>query len=77
MDELFETLTLVQTRVIAPLPIILVGEAHGHQAINFDFLVSEEVIDAKDRRLFSYAETAEEIWRMVTQWQVKLEQPLG
>jgi uncharacterized protein (TIGR00730 family) len=76
LDELFETLTLVQTRVIAPLPIILVGESYWRQAINFDFLVSEGVIDAQDRRLFSYAETADEIWRMITHWQAVLEQPL-
>ncbi|MFM8646760.1 MAG: TIGR00730 family Rossman fold protein [Methylocystis sp.] len=77
LDELFETLTLVQTRVIAPLPIILVGEAYWRQAINFDFLVSEGVIDAKDRQLFSYAETADEIWRVITHWQAASEQPLG
>ncbi len=76
LDELFETLTLVQTRVIAPLPIILVGETYWRQAINFDFLVSEGVIDAKDRRLFSYAETAEDIWRMITHWQVVQEETL-
>jgi uncharacterized protein (TIGR00730 family) len=69
LDELFETLTLVQTCVIAPLPIILVGESYWRQAVNFDFLVSEGAIDARDRQLFSYAETANEIWSIITQWQ--------
>jgi len=41
MDELFETLTLAQTRKIAPMPIILVGERYWRRAFDIDFLVSE------------------------------------
>jgi len=47
MDELFETLTLAQTRKIAPLPIILVGEAYWRRAFDVDFLVAEGVIDPR------------------------------
>ncbi len=68
LDELFETLTLIQTRSIAPLPVILVGESFWRQAINIDFLVSEGVIDTEDRELFWYAETAEEIWQGIQEW---------
>jgi len=68
LDELFETLTLVQTRTINPVPIVLVGEEYWRQAINVDFLVEEGVIDAEDRELFWYAETAEEIWQGILQW---------
>jgi len=67
-DELFETLTLVQTRKIAPLPIILVGEDYWRRAINFDLLYEEGVIDAEDRDLFWFAETAEEIWEDILHW---------
>jgi uncharacterized protein (TIGR00730 family) len=67
-DELFETLTLVQTRKIKPVPIILVGERYWRQAVNVDFLVDEGVIDEEDRELFWYAETAEEIWNGIQQW---------
>jgi len=67
-DELFETLTLVQTRTIKPVPIILVGKDYWRQAVNVDFLVAEGVIDAEDRELFWYAETAEEIWDGILQW---------
>jgi len=67
-DELFETLTLVQTRKIAPLPIVLVGEAYWRQAVNFDFLVQEGVIDPEDRELFWFAESAEEIWEGILHW---------
>jgi uncharacterized protein (TIGR00730 family) len=64
-DEVFETLTLVQCRKIAPLPIVLVGQSYWQRAVDFDFLVREGSIDARDRKLFRYAETAAEIWRAV------------
>jgi uncharacterized protein (TIGR00730 family) len=67
-DELFETLTLVQTRKIKPVPIVLVGESYWRQAFNMDFLVDEGVIDEEDRELFWYAETAQEIWNDIVQW---------
>jgi len=67
-DELFETLTLIQTRKISPLPVVLVGEEYWRQAVNFDFLVEEGVIDAEDRELFWYAETADDIWQGILHW---------
>lgn len=67
-DELFETLTLVQTRKIKPVPIVLVGEDYWRQAFNVDFLAAEGVIDPEDRELFWFAETAEEIWDGILHW---------
>jgi uncharacterized protein (TIGR00730 family) len=68
LDELFETLTLVQTRKIEPVPIVLVGEDYWRQAVDVDFLVAEGAIDEEDRDLFWYAETAQEIWDGILQW---------
>jgi uncharacterized protein (TIGR00730 family) len=68
LDELFETLTLVQTRTIDPLPIILVGRAYWQRAFDPDFLVDEGTIDPEDRSLFWFAETAEEIWHDILHW---------
>jgi uncharacterized protein (TIGR00730 family) len=68
LDELFETLTLVQTRKIRPLPIVLVGEAYWRRAVDLDFLVDEGVIDGEDRELFWYAETAQQIWDGIVHW---------
>ncbi|TAM75743.1 LOG family protein [bacterium] len=67
-DELFEVLTLVQTRKAAPLPIILVGETYWRRAFDVDFLVAEGTIDAEDRDLFWFAESAEEIWSGILRW---------
>jgi uncharacterized protein (TIGR00730 family) len=67
-DELFETLTLIQTRTIRPVPVVLVGEAYWRRAFDVDFLVDEGVIDPEDRELFGYAETAQEIWQSILRW---------
>ena len=75
IDELFEALTLVQTRKIPPLPVVLVGREFWQQAVNVDFLVDEGVIDAEDRELFWYAETAEEIWQGLQDWYKAAGQP--
>ena len=70
-DEVFETLTLIQSRKIRPLPVILVGEEYWRKVIDFDFLVDEGVIDFEDRELFWYAETAEAIWNGLLSWYEK------
>ena len=69
LDELFEVLTLTQTRKVKPMPIVLVGERFWRRAVNMDFLVEEGVIDAEDRDLFWYAETPEEIWDSIETWE--------
>ncbi len=68
LDELFETLTLVQSRKIKPLPVILVGEKYWQRVFDPDFLVDEGVVDPEDRDLFWFAESAEEIWEQINQW---------
>lgn len=65
MDELFETLTLIQTGKIKPLPVLLFGKEFWQQAVNFDFLVAEGVIALKDKDIFRYVETAEEAWQYI------------
>jgi hypothetical protein len=75
-DELFETLTLVQTRKIKPVPVVLVGESYWRQAFNVDFLVAEGVIDAEDRELFWFAETAHDIWEGILEWYERAGEPL-
>jgi uncharacterized protein (TIGR00730 family) len=76
LDELFETLTLIQTRKIAPVPIVLVGESYWRRAVDFDFLVAEGVIDAEDRELFWFAESAPEIWQSILSWHERNGSPL-
>jgi uncharacterized protein (TIGR00730 family) len=67
-DELFETLTLVQTRKIPRLPVVLVGEAYWRRAVDFDFMVKAGTIEKRDRKLYCYAETGRGIWRAIAGW---------
>ena len=53
---------------MAPLPVILVGKRYWQQAVNFDFLVEEGMIDLEDRELFWFAETAQDIWKGILGW---------
>lgn len=76
LDELFETLALVQTRTIKPVPVVLVGEQFWRQAFNADFLVDEGVIDVEDRELFWFAETAQDIWGGILRWYENAGEPL-
>ena len=75
LDELFEVLTLIQTRKIKPIPVVLVGEAYWRRAVDIDFLVDEGVIDAEDRDLFWFAETAQQIWDGILQWHIASREP--
>jgi uncharacterized protein (TIGR00730 family) len=76
LDELFETLALVQTRTIRPVPVVLVGETWWRRAFDVDFLTDEGVIDEEDRELFWYAETAREIWDGILGWYEASGEPL-
>jgi len=76
LDELFETLTLIQTRKIQPVPVVLVGEPYWRRMIDFDFMVDEGVIAAEDRALFWFAETAEQTWDSIQAWHVANDTPL-
>jgi uncharacterized protein (TIGR00730 family) len=64
-DELFELLTLIQTGKIEPIPVLLYGREFWERVVNFDALVEEGVVSAKDLSIFTYCETAEEGWAHV------------
>lgn len=68
MDELFETLNLVQNRKIPPLPVILVGEEFWRGFFRPEFLLERGTIDQQDLDLFVYAETAEQIWELIVRF---------
>ena len=65
LDELFETLTLIQTKKIKPLPVLIFGRDFWERVINFEALVEEGTISPDDVRLFSYVETADEAWAAI------------
>lgn len=62
MDELFETLTLMQTGKIPTVPIALVGKNYWNKILNFDSFAQMGVISKKDLSLFKIVDNAEEAW---------------
>jgi len=62
LDELFETMTLIQTGKSRKRPILLFGRDFWTRLIDFDYLVETGMISAADLSLFRFVETAEEAW---------------
>jgi uncharacterized protein (TIGR00730 family) len=65
LDEVFEALTLIQTKKVRPIPVILFGQKYWDSIINFDALVDEGVITECDRELIQYAENAEQALALI------------
>ena len=76
MDELFEILSLSQTRKMAPVPIVLAGEEYWRRAFDPEFFVQQGVIDPEDRELFWYADSPLDIWQGILRWYEKKGEPL-
>ncbi len=65
LDELFEALTLMQTKKVKPMPIILFGEKYWKGLIDFDFFVKEGTVNPEDVELFVYADKAVDAWEYI------------
>jgi uncharacterized protein (TIGR00730 family) len=65
LDELFEVITLVQTRKSKQVPIVLFGSDYWKRLINFELLVDEGVISPADLELFHYADDAQAAWDVI------------
>jgi uncharacterized protein (TIGR00730 family) len=62
LDELFETMTLIQTGKCRRRPILLFGREFWSRLIDFDLLIDTGMISPGDVELFHYVESAEEAW---------------
>jgi len=76
LDELFEALTLIQTRTIRPLPVVLVGRDYWERLIDFEYLMEEGAIDIEDRDIFWYAESADGAWQGIVDWYRQSGEPI-
>lgn len=65
LDEFFETLTLIQTRKIKPIPVLVFGREFWDRVIDFRAMVEDGVIAPGDLDLFRYVETAEEACEII------------
>lgn len=65
IDELFDALTLRQTRRMQEIPIVLYGREYWSRALDFQFLADEGVIADEHLELIQYADTPEEAWGII------------
>lgn len=66
LDELFETLTLLQTGKTRNITIILMGQAFWERLINWPLLIEEGLVGPEDLSLFHFAETAQQAWDLIS-----------
>jgi uncharacterized protein (TIGR00730 family) len=68
MDELFESLTLIQTGRMQRVPFLLFGRAFWEKIINWEALADAGTISAEDLDLFRFVETADEAMNLIDNW---------
>ena len=75
-DELFEALTLIQTKKIRDFPVVLFGTAYWSGLLNWihDFVLPEGKIGENDLRLFHVTDSPAEVVQIVTRSQSALTQ---
>ncbi len=68
LDELFEVLTLLQTKKLKnQIPIVIYGSEYWKQVVNFDALVKYSTISKSDLNLFKICDTVEEAFSYLTE----------
>ncbi|UTS82477.1 TIGR00730 family Rossman fold protein [Phaeobacter piscinae] len=68
LDEMFETLTLIQTGRMERVPFLLFGRAFWEKIINWEALADAGTISEEDLDLFRFVETAEEAIHIIDNW---------
>jgi len=69
MDELFESLTLIQTGRMERVPFLLFGKAFWESVINWAALADAGTISDQDLDLFRFVDTAQEAMELIENWE--------
>jgi len=69
MDEMFEALTLIQTKRMERVPFLLFGREFWEKIINWDALSEAGTISPDDLSLFKFVETADEAMEAIDTWE--------
>lgn len=67
-DELFESLTLIQTGRMRQVPILLFGKGFWERIVDWDALAEAGTIAAEDLELFRFVENAEDAVDAMDNW---------
>jgi len=73
LDEITETLTLIQTKKLKPFPVILYGNEYWNGFVQWlnDVVVKDGYIDKEDTELFKQIDNIDEIVDYIDQWYIK------
>ena len=69
LDEMFESLTLIQTGRMEPVPFLLFGRAFWETIVNWRALADAGTISHEDLDLFRFVETAQEAIDILDNWE--------
>jgi uncharacterized protein (TIGR00730 family) len=76
MDELFELLTLIQTKSMKDIPVVMVGKQWWSNLLNLEFLIEEGMISKDDLKIFKVVDNAKEAWEHIIKWYNDKKEPL-
>jgi len=68
LDEMFESLTLIQTGRMKAVPFLLFGESFWRKIINWEALSEAGTISAEDLKLFQFVDTAQQAVDIIENW---------
>lgn len=68
LDEMFESLTLIQTGRMESIPFLLFGREFWKKIINWDALADAGTISDKDLKLFRFVDTAQQAVEVIENW---------
>ncbi len=68
LDELFETLTLIQTKKMKALPVLLFGREYWDRIIDFGALVEEGAIEQSESEMFQFVDSAGQAWQIILEF---------
>ncbi len=68
LDELFEVVTLVQTKKAQPVPIVLFGSSYWRRLLNLDLMVEEGVIAREDLNLLHFVDEPQAAWDVIARF---------
>lgn len=69
MDEMFESLTLIQTGRMERIPFLLFGRAFWEKMINWEALADAGTISDSDLDLFRFVDSAQEAIDLIDNWE--------
>ena len=77
LDELFEILTLIQTRKAPLIPVVLLGRSYWRTVVRFKALSDAGMISLDDLALFEIVDGAEEAWESLVRRGLTAHTPAG